>query len=85
MPVSVNRLEKVVRVPPAVAVDRRPKKLPIVLTTAWTNGFDDPYYAFVVLPPIPTGTVTVAVSPVAEVTKEVSDTGALLEPLYKRS
>jgi hypothetical protein len=31
MPVSVNRLEKVVRVPPAVAVDRRPKKLPIEL------------------------------------------------------
>jgi hypothetical protein len=30
MPVSVNRLEKVVRVPPAVAVDRRPKKLPVM-------------------------------------------------------
>jgi len=32
IPVSVNRLEKVVRVPPAVAVDRRPKKLAIMST-----------------------------------------------------
>jgi len=47
--------------------------------------FTNPYYAFVEAPPIPGGTFTVAVSPVVELTREVRDTGSVLEPLYRRS
>ena len=82
IPDIVNRLEKLVMVPPAVAVQIIPRKL-YRSVSLYSRAYDCSYYAFAVDPPVPAGTVTVNVSAVAKepVDREESCCGAVLEPV----
>lgn len=85
IPVRVKRLEKVVTVPPAVAVEIIPKKL-LSVSSIRSRASYQSYYAFVVEPPVPTGIVTdneLALN--VPVDMEYSCCGAVFDPVYRSS
>lgn len=83
MPVSVNREEYVQIVPPADPTDNIPRKLVYGQHMESSHLQMSTYYAFVPVPPVPTGTVTLTVLAAArdvEGTRLYNCCGAVFEP-----